>query len=84
MSSSVERLVDRLHDELGLDFPAGWEFVSLRTGKHQKSAGAWSWVIYRRGEREIGSQYTVGKLLAADRLVVSHERGGDIVIDPVD
>lgn len=61
-----EKLILRLKNELELEIPDGTIIKSLRTGKIQKSAGAWSWCLYNTNHGWItnyGSQYTVSELL---------------------
>lgn len=69
-----EKLISRLNSELGIDVPPGTTIKSLRTGRVQKAAGAWSWILYNKEHAPManyGSPYTVKELLKHSKLYVS-------------
>lgn len=59
-----ERLQQRLRDELGLDVDLP---KSLRPGRHQRSAGAWSWCAEYDGGT-LGSDDTMSECVKAKKL----------------
>lgn len=85
-----DRLLKRLHDELGIELPEQAEIHRTHAGRIQRSQGAWSWFahipleFYRAGQPQVGSHWPVGMLLSARRLEKSKAPWGDIEIDPAD
>lgn len=69
-----QKLIQRLKTELGIDIPDDVVIKTLRTGRHQKAAGAWSWCLWsteHTNVTNIGSTYTVADLIKAPKIVIS-------------
>ena len=85
--TTAERLLHRLR-QAGLDLPEGSVLVRVYPSAAMRNNGAWSWAAFGPDGRElqIGSQYSMSELLAAEALDVTSYRlvaGSDISVDPV-
>lgn len=69
-----ELLRKRLKEEC--DFEVGEEFRRCYPGRHQRSAGAWSWVTTSKKTQmwNVGSQWSMTELLKADNITVDLNR----------
>jgi hypothetical protein len=82
MKTSIEKLVDRLKNELGI-LADSKSFKRVYAGYWQRSKGAWSWSMNISGTNQfIGSQSSVGELLKAKR-ISEYTYLMDIHIDPI-
>lgn len=65
-----EKLIQRLKADLGLVLSPKARIVSIRPGAHQKSAGAWSWMLLDDVTYfgNLGSAYTVADCLKSTKL----------------
>lgn len=82
----AERLLHRLR-QTGLDLPEGSRLARVYPSEAMRNNGAWSWAAFGPdgGELQIGSQYSMGQLLAAEALDVTSLQsvaGSDISVDP--
>lgn len=69
MTSSTKRLVVLLQ-RLSLEVPPGLKIQRVRAGRHQRSAGAWSWVGVDDQNMEcVASQWPVHALVRPDASV---------------
>lgn len=73
--SLTARLLARLRAE-GLAIPEGARVERTRAGRHQRSAGAWSWYLLDAdgSELNIASQWPVGELVKAARITAGHQQ----------
>ena len=72
--STWEKLRKRLREEC--EFEIGKEFRRCYPGRHQRAAGAWSWIA-PNGWNEgwnVGSQWSMTDLLKANKVVVEKDR----------
>ena len=77
-----ERLLVRLLKEAPFDIPDGGGPARLYHGRHQRSAGAWSWSL-DLGPALAGSQHTMQECTQAARLDFDRDHaGGDWHITP--
>jgi len=67
-----DRLISRLR-EAGIDLPEGARLIRVMPSRAMRNEGAWSWTALgpTGAELRIGSQFSMGDLLAAPALVVS-------------
>lgn len=65
----IEKLVKKIHDEVGLECYTS-TFHRTRAGRHQKSAGAFSWTIEAEGHGYIGSIYPVSECIKKEYKLV--------------
>lgn len=81
--TKFERLIARLR-EMGVEIPDGAQLRRTYAGRHQRSAGAWSWYLVDADGHElhIGSQISVTDLLKETTLHTWQDRLGDLHIDP--
>ncbi|WP_329142756.1 hypothetical protein OIU91_04000 [Streptomyces sp. NBC_01456] len=85
--TTAERLIARLR-EAGLDLPEGSRLVRVYPSRAMRNEGAWSWSAFGPGGRELqlGSQYPMAELLAAEKLdtmqVMSGAVGSDTEVFP--
>lgn len=81
--TTIEMLCNRLRSELGIDADP-LSFIRLYPGYWQRKQGAWSWSMRfkNRSGSCIGSQWTVRKLIKAEKLSEYHYNG-DWYIDPL-
>lgn len=72
--------MDRLRRDLQVNFTPDAKFQRIYAGRHQRSSGAWLWVIQDWGKgatmRELGSCETVTSLLKAKRIEIASMSGG--------
>jgi len=76
MSETVltsERLLQRIRAEAPFDVPEGSRIRRLYPGHWQRSAGAWVWCIERPGMGDVGSQWTMGDCVKAEKLTFSED-----------
>lgn len=74
MKSSVEKLCERLKNELGIEADPK-DFRRTRCSRHQKAAGYFSWNIGRVGSRE-----TISDLLKAKKIEYTTDPLGEITL----
>jgi len=75
MSRLVNRLAARLKAEMGIEFdPERYEVRRTYAGRHQKSAGAWAWVLQEIDGYHIlfGGWEALSTLLTCDKLDIYH------------
>lgn len=81
-----DRLIARLARDFGLLIPVGAKIRTLRSGRNQKAAGAWSWALFTRDgyEAHVGSQFTVSQCLSAEELSMTRRgiiNGVEILVE---
>jgi hypothetical protein len=89
VTTTAERLLHRLR-QAGLDLPEGSSLARVYPSEAMRNNGAWSWAAFGPDGHElhIGSQYSMGELLAAEALDVTSSEflsvavGSDISVDP--
>jgi hypothetical protein len=86
-----ERLIARLREECGLPLPEGTELRRTYAGREQLAGGAWKWygvfperVVWKNRTLQLGSHWTMTRLLAAERIVATQGTWHDTEIDPED
>jgi hypothetical protein len=78
-----EQLLARLREEAPFDIPDGAEPERLYHGRHQRNAGAWSWML-NIGSTLAGSQHTMRACVEAQRLDFSWSHGAQTwSVDPI-
>jgi hypothetical protein len=89
MRSPSERLLARLRAQ-GVEIPDGARIQRTYAGRCQREAGAWSWSVVNADggdlRQRLGSQWPVGVLLGAPRLIVSRSHrdlGWDVDPEPL-
>lgn len=83
MGRTSERLLVRLLEEAPFDIPDGAAPERLYHGRHQRNAGAWSWML-DIGSTLAGSQHTMRACLDAHQLDFSWSHGAQTwSIDPL-
>jgi len=60
--TSVERLVEMIRRDMGIDIPDEWKFYRCRPGHWGRAAGAYSWCL-KWNYRSIGSPDSVANCL---------------------
>lgn len=79
----VKKLVKKIYDDVGLEcYPS--TFHRTRAGKHQKSAGAFVWIIEAKGYGYIGSIYPASECIKKEyklALIDSGDRNPEIITE---
>lgn len=85
--NAATKLWKRLQDQglIGRDPPPDPEVSRTHAGRHQRSAGAWSWTFSSASDwivSCIGSEFTLGELLKSPFHSIFKSCGGDVSIYP--
>jgi len=78
------KLIRRLKDEHGIEFPGDIQIRPCRPGWSTRSAGGFNWTFQSTenvGFNNVGSQHTVRECAMGKTISVRHYRWGDTFID---